>query len=783
MRSPSLIICIFVVFITSIHSQLPYGKLNTVSSDITYSTPPPSSELADKRGLYQKAFKTSDGKIIYQFSKTPLCYKDLQGKWMPVEIKATTNQHGFIADKQNNPVSLGYDGTVEIADKQGSLFSISTVEIFGETIVDEPIKNNQIHSSLITGKNQYFNFLTEQVLQRSEFRHNGLKLDYVFQTPVNTNGGTIIQQLHCHPDWKLTKHSKIPNALGIQNAKGEEMGILYPVICKDAGGKISLGEYSFQKNDKGYLVKMQVDNTWFNSAERTFPIIVDPLIVGPTALWGAVYMPSCLMPSFNVDSLQVTIPGQVMITGVFCSGSYYADPFAGAIMSEGHMFFSTSCANGPDLTVAPPAGNSAGTGYCANVDFRNPIGCCLGQSCSDRQIYVRMHLGRTAGGAGCTTSYLYYDAFTLYPFSVYIEGHTLESTGTQWTVSPTTICSDQCSLSIKPFVRYGVPPYVITHPWAAGPTNLGAPVNSCAITAFNVGVPVTRPGCPTYCDTTSNIVIPTPTVTDACGNVVASWPARIVNLNPTPQFNIVADSVMVCSGEPAQYTFNICPSGTTVNWTTTGFSGTNSIDTLFTNPGPGYTQTVYAATATLNGCAAIPDTFTFYAAPNPIAAESHPAVGFIQEPINFTDVSNYFSGNGNSWLWTFGDGANAPDSNATHTYANSGTYNVCLYITSSFGCMDTICDTIKIIPNKLILPNVLTANNDGLNDVLYFQYLPYYGVSALSVYNRWGEIVYQSGDYKNDWAPVNLVDGTYFYIIKIPGQDPYSSTLNIFNKD
>src|SRR5687768_7735112 len=135
MRAQNLVFCILFFFIGSVvKAQLPYAKLTTETSEAVYSIPASSTEMIDKRGLYQKAFKTADGKIIYQQSKAPLCYKDFQGKWQPVDIKATTNSHGFIADKQNNPVSLGYDGTVEIANNEGSLFSVTTLDVFGVTI-------------------------------------------------------------------------------------------------------------------------------------------------------------------------------------------------------------------------------------------------------------------------------------------------------------------------------------------------------------------------------------------------------------------------------------------------------------------------------------------------------------------------------------------------------------------------------------------------------------------------------------------------------------------------
>lgn len=784
---PSLVILIFST--CTLFAQVPSTKLipkadETSEERSTYVLPKSSTEIPEQRGQYKKVYKTEDGRIIYQFSKVPLNYKSINGEWLPVEIKPITTFHGFYAGNQTNPVGLSFDGTVEIANREGSVFEVKTTKVFGEQITDEQFSDRKLNPALVTSNNQFFCFLTNQVVQRSEFRHNGIKVDYVLETPINANDGIIKQQLVCNSTMQLNKHPQLPNALSITNKEGEEMGILYPIFCKDASGNISLGEYSFQKNENGYEVTLTLNKDWINSSQRVYPVIVDPLIIGPTATFGTTYIPSCLMPAYGVDSLLVDIPGQTTITGVFCSGSYWAEPASGTTKSQGFIHFSSSCGQTADLSVYPPntGWDTPGTAYGADIDYRNPLACCLGPSCINRTFYIRMHVGRNVGAAGCNLTYIYYDAFTVFPFSVYVEGRTIEATGTQWTVNPSTLCSDVCAFTIRPYVRYGVQPYTITHPWAGSSTSLGAPVMTCALSTFNVSINLTRPGCPIFCDTVTTVNIPLPTITDACGNTISGLPARILTINPTPQITVTQDSVLVCSNQPAQYTFTVCPAGTTVNWTTPGFSGTNSIDTIFNNPGPGVNQTIYAATATLTGCTAVPDTFSFFVSPNPLAGSLHQTVAQVEEPVIFTDLSNYFNGNGGSWLWTFGDGNTSPDSLATHAYLLPGTYNVCLYVSSNFGCLDTICDTIKIIPNNLILPNVLTTNGDGVNDALYFQYLPYYGISTLSVYNRWGEIVYESADYQNDWTPTNLVDGTYFYIIKIPAQDPYTSTLTIFNK-
>jgi PKD repeat protein len=55
-----------------------------------------------------------------------------------------------------------------------------------------------------------------------------------------------------------------------------------------------------------------------------------------------------------------------------------------------------------------------------------------------------------------------------------------------------------------------------------------------------------------------------------------------------------------------------------------------------------------------------------------------------------TPTSNYM------YSWSFGDGSGSNLPNPIHTFAHSGTYHVCLTVTSSTGCTDTYCSTITI---------------------------------------------------------------------------------------
>ena len=71
------------------------------------------------------------------------------------------------------------------------------------------------------------------------------------------------------------------------------------------------------------------------------------------------------------------------------------------------------------------------------------------------------------------------------------------------------------------------------------------------------------------------------------------------------------------------------------------------------------------------------------------------------------------------------------------------------------------------------LPNVFTPNGDGRNDV--FQPFPYRAVERIemTIFNRWGGIVFQTTDPDILWDGTNretgerVSDGTYFYTCRV----------------
>jgi gliding motility-associated-like protein len=81
-------------------------------------------------------------------------------------------------------------------------------------------------------------------------------------------------------------------------------------------------------------------------------------------------------------------------------------------------------------------------------------------------------------------------------------------------------------------------------------------------------------------------------------------------------------------------------------------------------------------------------------------------------------------------------------------------------------------------------PQGISPNGDGQNDVLIIPGIMRKGNNTLTIYNRWGNIVYQKDNYQNDWGGQTdrafnltsddnlLPDGTYYYVIDFKGKYP-----------
>jgi gliding motility-associated-like protein len=218
----------------------------------------------------------------------------------------------------------------------------------------------------------------------------------------------------------------------------------------------------------------------------------------------------------------------------------------------------------------------------------------------------------------------------------------------------------------------------------------------------------------------------------------------------------------------------ICPG----NKATIHISGTGTAPLTYTwypnlSGGQTFTTTtagVYSVAMTdLYGCK---DSTTLNVIYNPV-----PTAAFTYDPpshieagssVAFTNTSTVLTGSIVSTFWNFGDTTTAANNNnPSHIYANAGHYPVTLTVHSDKGCISTVIIYIDVEP-VITAPNIITPNGDNTNEFLEFKNLTYFKNNKILIYNRWGKLLYQSDDYKNNWSGKEFSDGTYYYILDIP---------------
>lgn len=148
----------------------------------------------------------------------------------------------------------------------------------------------------------------------------------------------------------------------------------------------------------------------------------------------------------------------------------------------------------------------------------------------------------------------------------------------------------------------------------------------------------------------------------------------------------------------------------------------------------------------------------------------NPTVLPVFDLMNVYDNSTGGTGGIVSWEWTFGteNFTNNNGNNFNYAWPLPGYQTITLTVTDSLGCSESTAATVYVTA-ELIIPNVLTANSDGTND-LFVLGEPVFKSYDIIILNRWGNVVSelydQNGVYLWDGKSQSgafCADGVYFY--------------------
>jgi gliding motility-associated-like protein len=257
------------------------------------------------------------------------------------------------------------------------------------------------------------------------------------------------------------------------------------------------------------------------------------------------------------------------------------------------------------------------------------------------------------------------------------------------------------------------------------------------------------------------------TVTVGSSGCTLQSPPITVTVNPNPQPVIVGPDFS-CGGQPVEL-------ATSLPYDSYLWSNQATSSTVVVGSG------TYTVQVVLSGCPG-------QSAPFNVVIGSDPNAAFTTNPnspqpqgstVVFSDAS---AGNGSSivnWSWDFGNGETSSGAiPPSITYPLPGTYPVVLTITTADGCTDSFTLFYVIQPEEVIVPNVFTPNNDGNNDLLVIENVQYYG-NVLEIFNRWGNKIFESRNYRNTWRATDVPDGTYYYVLRLDNGTEYTGHLTI----
>jgi gliding motility-associated-like protein len=214
--------------------------------------------------------------------------------------------------------------------------------------------------------------------------------------------------------------------------------------------------------------------------------------------------------------------------------------------------------------------------------------------------------------------------------------------------------------------------------------------------------------------------------------------------------------------------FESCAPVDEIYWFGNGTNGQGPIPLDIANNSNEVDTYNYDAFVYWNGCSS--DTLTFEVDVFPAPSADF---NFNPNPV-IQGASATFSSIGNSsvdpiisWQWTADGLMPQFGSQTNYAFGDLNIHEVCLEITTANDCVAEVCKDVMVVAGAISAPNIFTPNLDGLNDVLEFPNLDFFPSNHLMVWNRWGNLVLDRENYKNNWDGGDLPGGTYYYILDV----------------
>lgn len=278
---------------------------------------------------------------------------------------------------------------------------------------------------------------------------------------------------------------------------------------------------------------------------------------------------------------------------------------------------------------------------------------------------------------------------------------------------------------------------------------------------------------PTNAETSNNTMFYARVVNNSTGCSSAANASITVDNKPSGS-GIVSGPLTLCTNVESTYTVTGIDNATEYQW-----QASSGLEVLSQNGASVTIQAVSGTSGTItvtgeNSCGnGGSGNLVLQVLPGPDVEIVAPSEVIVNETANFSLETSAAAFQ--SILWDFGDNGSATEAAPEHIYTADGTFAVTLTVTDNANCEATRTKTIIVSPvpdlNDTNIKNVITANGDDSNGVLYIENIEKYPSNQVVLLDRWGVEVFRKENYVNDWdARKNgefLPAGQYVCVVKL----------------
>ena len=140
-----------------------------------------------------------------------------------------------------------------------------------------------------------------------------------------------------------------------------------------------------------------------------------------------------------------------------------------------------------------------------------------------------------------------------------------------------------------------------------------------------------------------------------------------------------------------------------------------------------------------------------------------PSIVDILDPQVF--ISDY-SQNAISVYYDISNGDAIDQANFSYVFNNAGIFEITQTVFNEYGCFSQVTGGVKVNGFLFFMPNSFTPNGDGYNDILAPKFTGVLEYS-LQIYDRWGQLIFQSYNPYEGWDGNNAQQGVFTYLVKL----------------